>query len=119
MTNLTEDQITLVDEILTTCWEHLQEHKQPTNTAIYLSDFSDPNNKTLTWLSDPKCKKLTDAEALALLECWITEKIVIYGKLFLYTCPDNAEISIEDIRDDEDLSGFECHIPNIFYIGHD
>ena len=107
--------MTKIEFIIETSWEHLQDLRGDDN-QIFLSDL---NSNTLTWLEG---QPISNRDALTLLEQWVRESMEKHGKVLLYTCRDNSEISIEDLKyqEEEDLLIYEKFDPGIpLYIGYD
>ena len=97
-----------------TCWKTFLGHGQINLTQPMINH----KEKSLSW-ADGKPVNLTEAKDNLLR--WINQSLKKHKKVILYTCPDNALISIEDPSKvtDKELSYCEEQIPNIFYIAHD
>ena len=116
-TQLPIETTALIDDITEICWEHLLDHQQDDFTQIYYST----KTRSFSYIRDSDdYKPISIAEAIAILESLITIEIILNQKVFLYTCRDNALISIDPTPNaDEDLDLFTEHYENIFYIGYD
>ena len=80
----------------------LLEHKDCTDTPqLYLNR----ERKLITYLSDSPTpnqhEPITETEAKGIITNWVNEELERIGKVYLYTCRDNAEICIETIELDE------------------
>lgn len=104
------------EEILDICIEELEEHRETREEPYYWNK----DNKTFTFL-DHEAELISDRQLRTEMLKIIKTQLKTQGRIFLYTCQDNALITFEDIDPDEteeDLSCFQKQADN-FYIGYD
>lgn len=101
------------DHILNYCWNQLQSYKD----EEYSNLTTHRPEQTLGWIEE---EFISETEAMKLLDTWIQNSLKNLGAVYLYSCLDNAHISIEkEPPTDEELEYLDEIIPNIFYHGDD
>ena len=86
--------------ILRQCWKQLSRHADNPTPNLFII----PEERTISLIDGTPTSAIP---AIASLDSWIEESLRTYGKVFLYTCGDNALISIEfpdpdwDMEEDE------------------
>lgn len=94
MQKLTNPQIALIAGV---CMDTLESLKDTDKPQVM---FHNPETKTLSWLMSTG-KPILRIIAFKSLRKWIKESHNKSGKVFLYYCPDNAEIGLDLPEDDE------------------
>lgn len=111
----------ILTKILKKCWDELIYHRDG-STVLYASE----KEKALSWqwAGDDEVE-VSELEAKDLLEKWIKEQYTKAGWVFLYTCKDNALVSVDmDIdtmdEDEKDMMQLQEGYGKIkFMIGYD
>lgn len=128
-TNSTETQskspytYKLLKEITQICLARLHELKPNPegDNELYL----DMKTRTLSYIDDRHDNVHMEHE---IIQMWVTQSLNRHGRVFLYICPDNAEISLAHPKPDELQSALDVSYPwelnnapsqTIFYIAKD
>ena len=95
-TNLQELQrlIPIVDEIFDIAWQSLIDHQHKDVLLGVLPDHPGTEKSGLSWQSE---RAIPFPDAKAILREWIWQAILRTGKVYLYTCKDNQDISIDSL----------------------
>ena len=93
------------------CWGILQSYKDKE-----LSLTCSKQSKSLGWIEPDN---ITETEAKSLLASWIHQSLLNHGAVYLYSCGDNAHISIEDPPSADEKEYLDTIIENTFYHADD
>lgn len=88
-----------LQKIFETCWEQLMQHKYDAETNGEDIQLYFQNKDTLTYQGFGDDKEITEEEGRVKLRELIENQYKKYGWVYMYTCPDNSLISIDDLKD--------------------
>lgn len=93
-----------IEAIQNHCWDLFMELGQHGEADVPV--IQNGERHTITWLPpwDEGDRVVTEEEARKQLDKWIEETLNSKGKLFLYTCRDNAEVCPEKDITEEDIA---------------
>lgn len=82
-----------IQEIFDLVWGEFTWHQAAGSFPALMTE----SRKTISFAgtTSPDEREITEDEAREFIMKWIREDITKYGKVYLYTCKDNAEISFD------------------------